>query len=218
MFQEIFWVFLGLGTLVGVVVVGYMVYNAYAYRADGDEEEEAAAVERPDLGELPTGSGGGKKLLLSFSMSAIVVVSLIAWTYGALLAVEAGGPAQSGDALVVHVEGYQFGWRFTYPDGTQTNELRLPADRPVRLVVTSADVFHNFGIPGLRVKTDAIPGHTTDTWVVPEETGTYTAHCYELCGVGHSYMTATVRVVEPSAFDEWYSSTNGTRNASEASA
>ncbi len=76
----------------------------------------------------------------------------------------------------------------------------------VNIEVTSTDVFHNFGVPALRVKTDAIPGQTTNTWFIAEETGTYEAACYELCGAGHSYMTAQVEVMPQDEFEEWYAS------------
>jgi cytochrome c oxidase subunit 2 len=208
-FQEIYWVFLVLGTLVGIVVLGYTCYNAYKYR-DTEERAETDDVDRPQLGEVPTGGGKGKKLFLSFAISAIIVISLIVWTYGALQYVETDSPAEQEDALEVQVEGYQFGWTFTYPNGHTSSELRVPEDRPVRLRVTSADVFHNFGIPALRVKEDAIPGQTGETWFIAEETGTYAAHCYELCGVGHSYMDATVTVMEPEDYREWYANTNST--------
>jgi cytochrome c oxidase subunit 2 len=205
-FRRIFTVFLVLGTLVGVVVISYMLYNAYKYRADADHGDDGA--DRPTLGELPEGGGGGKKLFTSFALSTVIVVSLIAWTYGTLLFVESGPPAAEGEAVEVEVEGYQFGWRFTYANGHTTNGvMRVPRDRAVRLRVTSADVFHNFGIPAWKVKSDAIPGQTTDTWFEADETGNYTAQCYELCGSGHSYMTATVVVMEPDDYRTWYEST-----------
>ncbi|SFK78194.1 cytochrome c oxidase subunit 2 [Halogranum rubrum] len=214
-FSEIFTVFLVLGTFVGVLVIGYMLYNAYRYR-DGDHRTDDA--DRPVLGELPGDSGGGRKLLFSFSLSAIVVVSLIVWTYGALLDVESVS-AQSADAdngVDVRVEGYQFGWRFVYLNGYQSNELRVPADTTVRLSVTSDDVFHNFGIPALRVKMDAIPGQTTETWFVADDPGTYQANCYELCGAGHSFMNAPVVVMEPDEYDAWYGSTTAANESSSA--
>jgi cytochrome c oxidase subunit 2 len=209
-FSEIFVVFVGLGTVVGIVVLGYMLWNAYKYR-DGTEREDVkkADADRPTLGELPEGGGGGRKLFLSFGLSTIVVVSLVVWTYGTLLYVEGGAAAQTEEPLDVTVDGYQFGWKFTYPNGAEVNAvLRVPVDRPIRLTVTSEDVFHNFGIPSLRVKTDAIPGTTTQTWFMAEETGNHTAQCFELCGVGHSAMNAEVVVMEPDAFQEWYASTN----------
>lgn len=214
-FSQIYDVFLILGTIVGVVVMGYMLYKAYKYRAGAVKDD--GDVDRPTVGELPSGGGGGRKLFLSFALSTIVVVSLIVWTYGTLLYVESDDPVE-GDALEIEVEGYQFGWRFTYPNGLTTNgELRVPADREIRLEVTSADVFHNFGIPDLRVKTDAIPGQTTETWFVAEEPGTYAAKCYELCGAGHSYMNADVIVMEPSAYEEWYAEQSAATNDSDSS-
>ncbi|WP_239524260.1 cytochrome c oxidase subunit II [Halogeometricum borinquense] len=213
-FQSIYDVFLILGVLVGVIVIGYMLYNAYKYRAGG---RNAADVDRPVLGEIPTGGGGGKKLFTSFILSMIIVISLISWTYGTLLFVEEG--PQPEETMDVRVEGYQFGWRFVYPNGhTQDGVLRVPQNESVRLVVTSDDVYHNFGIPELRVKTDAIPGQQTDTWFRATETGNYTAQCYELCGSGHSFMTATVVVMEPDEYESWYESTQPNTTTENASA
>jgi cytochrome c oxidase subunit 2 len=214
-FDTIFTVFLVLGTAVGVVVIGYMLYNGYKYR-DGTEREEVrkADGDRPTLGELPTGGGGGRKLFLSFVLSTIVVVSLVLWTYATLLYVEGGAQAQPQDPIDVEVAGIQFAWKFTYENGHQElGTLRVPEDRAIRLNVTSEDVFHNFGAPALRVKTDAIPGQQTTTWFIAEETGTYQAKCYELCGVGHSSMYADIVVMEPDAYAEWYASTGGESGA-----
>ncbi|WP_436923198.1 cytochrome c oxidase subunit II [Halosimplex amylolyticum] len=205
-FNSIFVVFLGLGTLVGVVVISYTLYNAYKYRYREDKDP-APDAERPELGELPEGGGKGKKLFLSFGISALIVLSLVIWTYASLLYVE-GKPTEvqqnGGDVVDVEVEGFRFGWQFTYPNGAQTSTLRVPTDTVINLSVTSADVFHNFGIPDLRTKADAIPGQTTNAWFVANETGTYQANCYEICGEGHSGMTAEVVAMEPEAFEEWY--------------
>jgi cytochrome c oxidase subunit 2 len=206
-------VFLVLGTLVGVVVLAYMAYNAYRYRAGGPRADEGSS-DRPRLGELPTGSGGGRKLFLSFGLSAVIVLSLVSWTYLSLLYVEGGPP--DDDALDVRVEGYQWGWTFVYPNGHADDTLRVPANRSVRLHVTSRDVFHNFGISALKVKADAIPGRNTTTWFVAEEPGTYEAQCYELCGAGHSYMTADVVVMKPEAYESWYAGTGDGSAANES--
>jgi cytochrome c oxidase subunit 2 len=200
-FGEIFLVFVLLGTLVGIVVIGYTLLNAYKYR-DGSGNGEKAEADRPELGEKPTGSGGGKKLFLSFGISAVIVLSLIIWTYTALLYVE---DAPDEEDITIEVEGQQFNWNFIYPNGeNQFNELRLPANSTVKMDVTSTDVFHNFGIPAFRMKADAIPGHTTEKWFVTKDPGTYEAFCYELCGQGHSNMNATVIVMEQDDFQEWY--------------
>ncbi|WP_336036615.1 cytochrome c oxidase subunit II [Halobacterium yunchengense] len=205
-FDQIYTVFLLLGTLVGVVVVLYMLHKAYKYRASrsaGDDD-----YDRPEVGELPEGGGGGRKLFVSFALSAIIVVSLVSWTYFTLLYVE--NPDDQGDEqpLEVEVVGHQFYWEFVYPNGNSTRgTLRVPADRRVQLEVTSGDTFHNFGVPELRAKADAIPGQTTTTWFVADDPGTYRAHCYELCGSGHSYMDATVEVMREDDYEAWYANT-----------
>lgn len=226
-FEQIYDVFLVLGTLVGVVVTAYMLHKAYKYRAS--RERGGDAYDRPEVGELPEGGGGGRKLFVSFALSAIIVISLISWTYFTLLYVE--NPDQPGDEepLEVEVVAHQFYWEFVYPNGyAERGTLRVPEDRRVQLRVTSADTFHNFGIPELRAKADAIPGQHTTTWFSASNTGTYKAHCYELCGAGHSYMDGTVEVMEPDEFQSWYDGTannstannstanNSTANASEA--
>lgn len=199
-FRQIYDVFLALGTLVGIVVIAYTVYNAYKYRDSGDA---TADEETPTVGELPRSSGGGKKLFVSFAISAIIVVGLIIWTYSALLYVEAQ-PQQSDDARQINVTGQDFAWHFEYENGvTTTSTLRVPANERVLLNVTSGDVWHTFGIPDKRVKADAIPGQTSRTWLNTGAVGEYRAECYELCGQGHSGMEATVIVMPPDKFESW---------------
>ncbi|MFP8952320.1 cytochrome c oxidase subunit II [Natrialbaceae archaeon A-arb3/5] len=200
-FEEIFLVFLALGTLVGVVVVAYTLYNAYKYRDSGRTSDDENA---PTLGELPTGGKGGKKLFLSFGLSAIIVISLVIWTYGMLLYVEDGPDENPEDALEVDVEGNSFTWFYEYDNGIETSgELVVPTDEPVWLSVTGGDVWHSYGISDLRVKADAIPGEVDETWFMAEETGEYTAECFELCGFGHSGMTSEVTVLEPDEYEQW---------------
>ncbi|WP_049927322.1 cytochrome c oxidase subunit II [Halopiger goleimassiliensis] len=198
-FEDIFLVFLGLGTIVGVVVISYTLYNAYKYRDTGDPGDDE---DLPSVGELPTGGKGGKKLFLSFGLSAIIVISLVVWTYGMLLYVE-DGPDEPEEAIEIDVEGFAFGWNFYYENGVESDELVVPVDEPVRVQVTSDDVWHSFGINGLRAKADAIPGEQDETWFMAEETGEHTVECFELCGFGHSGMNAPVEVVEQDRYDEW---------------
>lgn len=236
-FDQLYLVFLALGTLVGIVVISYTVYNAYKYRTtdadaqgrydvdesvlNGDDEYDVA---RPERGEIPTGKGkgGGKKLFMSFGISAVLVLGLIIYSYSLLLYVE-DTSANHEDALEVEVEGYQFGWDYEYDSGLTSDDydaselgddidpdaLVVPEGQVIQLEVTSRDVFHNYGIPDFRAKTDAIPGDYTNTWFQPEEAGVYEANCYELCGQGHSNMKGDVVVLEPDEFEEWYLAQDG---------
>jgi cytochrome c oxidase subunit 2 len=205
-FQRIFLVFLGLGTLVGIVVIAYTLYNAYKYRDTGEPADDE---DLPSVGELPTGGKGGKKLFLSFGISAVIVISLVIWTYGMLLYVE--DPAGTGDeqqeALNVEVTGESFAWFYEYDNGIEsTSTLRVPAGERIWIQATSGDVWHAFGIPEQRVKADAIPGEYDETWFQADasEAGQQQEiKCFELCGEFHTSMVGTLQIMEPSQFDQW---------------
>ena len=209
-FELVFWVFMAIGTLVGIVVILYAFYNMVKYRDDEGEDPYADAkkVVRPEPGELPGSSGGGKKLFLSFGISAIIVLSLIVWTYGLLVDYETA-PDQIEDDITIDVYGERFSWTFQYPNGENETTLRVPRGKMIQLDVTSTDVFHNLGIPQQGLKADAIPGQTTSAWFAADETGTYKAHCYELCGAGHATMDAEVIVMEPDEYRQWYTNMSG---------
>ena len=214
-FSEIFLVFVAMGTIVGIAVIAYTLYHAYKYRDTGEETDKS--FDAPQLGELPSGQEGGKskKLFVSFGISAVIVISLIVYSYTLLLYVESGPSASEietqGDAnMNIQVNGFQFGWEFTYPNGqSEFSTLRVPAgeNQVIRLQITSSDVWHNFGVTDLRIKADAIPGETSEEWFIADEPGTYTIECFELCGVGHSQMTGEIVVMEPNEFNEWYDGT-----------
>jgi cytochrome c oxidase subunit 2 len=114
----------------------------------------------------------------------------------------------AGSQLQVGVEGRQFYWEFTYPNGVVAiDHLRVPVGRPVRLEVTSPveDVIHSWWIPALGGKVDAIPGHPNHTWFEAKRAGTYTGQCAEFCGIQHAAMRATVEAVPADQFDTWLS-------------
>lgn len=212
-FSEIFFVFLVIGTIVGVVVVVYTLYHVYKYRDTGEGSE---GFNPPQLGELPTGqdSDKSKKLFMSFGLSAVIVISVVVYSYTLLLYVESGPASEietEGDAnMEIQVSGFRFGWEFIYPNGqSEFNTMRVPAgeDQVIRLQVTSTDVWHNFGSSELRIKADAIPGETEQEWFIADEPGTYTVECYELCGAAHSQMTGEIIVMQPDEFNEWYEGT-----------
>lgn len=82
-------------------------------------------------------------------------------------------------------------------------DLHVPLGRPVKLVLRSKDVLHNFGIAQLRVKMDMVPGQVTYAWFTPTRTGSFDLLCEELCGVGHFAMRGRLVVDEPAAYAAW---------------
>ena len=82
-------------------------------------------------------------------------------------------------------------------------ELHLPLGQPVKLLLRSKDVLHDFGVAQLRVKMDMVPGLVSYVWFTPTRPGAYDILCEELCGVGHFAMRGRVVVDEPAAYQAW---------------
>ncbi len=82
-------------------------------------------------------------------------------------------------------------------------ELHLPLDKPVKILLRSKDVNHQFAVPQFRVKMDMVPGMVTHFWVTPTRTGAFDALCEQLCGVAHFAMRGRVVVDEQAAFADW---------------
>ena len=83
------------------------------------------------------------------------------------------------------------------------NEVVVPVNKKVRLVLTANDVIHAWTIPAFGVKQDAIPGFVRDTWFKAEKIGTYRGNCVELCGKEHAFMPIVVRVVSDADYTAW---------------
>ncbi|KPP95185.1 MAG: aa3-type cytochrome c oxidase subunit II CoxB [Bacteroidetes bacterium HLUCCA01] len=108
------------------------------------------------------------------------------------------------NAYEVYVTANSFFWQFTYPNGVQTtDELYVPAGRPVKLIMQSRDVIHSFFVPDFRVKQDVLPGRYTTAWFQTLGTGEHVIFCTEYCGSGHSDMDGMVYAIEPEEFDAW---------------
>jgi cytochrome c oxidase subunit 2 len=82
-------------------------------------------------------------------------------------------------------------------------ELHLPVNKPVRMLLRSTDVNHQFAVPQFRVKMDMVPGMVTYFWLTPTRTGRYDVLCEQLCGMAHFAMRGRVVVDEASAFQTW---------------
>ncbi len=83
------------------------------------------------------------------------------------------------------------------------DDLHLPLGKPVKVLLRSIDVLHDFYVPQFRAKMDMVPGMVTYFWFTPTRTGTFDILCFELCGIGHHTMRAAVVVEEESAFQAW---------------
>lgn len=115
--------------------------------------------------------------------------------------------------FVVQVTAKQFNWELAYPgpdgkigtddDFTMDNDLHVPVNKTVRLMLKSRDVIHSFFIPNLRFKQDLVPGHEIPAWFKALKPGKYEIPCAELCGFGHSGMKGWLFVHTQEEYDAW---------------
>jgi cytochrome c oxidase subunit 2 len=145
----------------------------------------------------------------------------------------ASGPSKrlppNGRSLNIQVNGQQYIWRYTYPDG-DTNDLNnafsyqemvVPVDTTVTLEIRAQDVAHSWWIPKLGGKFDAIPGYTNYTWFkIPGRLAgkVFTGQCAELCGRNHANMTARVRAVTPQQYEQFITRRKADIKAADAAA
>jgi cytochrome c oxidase subunit 2 len=113
------------------------------------------------------------------------------------------------DALNIRVTAAKWSWSFTYSEGFTSGELVIPANRPIKLTMSSKDVIHSFFVPEFRVKRDVVPGRYTVIWFETLGTGEHFVLCTEYCGTAHSSMMAKVRVVPEEEYKEWVSTGGG---------
>jgi cytochrome c oxidase subunit 2 len=83
------------------------------------------------------------------------------------------------------------------------NEVLVPINKVVHVLVTSTDVIHAWRVPSFGTMTDAVPGRMTATWFKATKEGIYFGQCSELCGKDHSFMPIAIRVVKEPVFNEW---------------
>ena len=190
-----------------VIVGGLIVGFAIRYRR------------KPGDDELPPQIHGNTSIEVVWT----VIPTLIVLVLFVLSALELGrldtAPA-SPKTTVIDVTGFQWQWRFAYPDfktkngnplfveGTsgQTQDLptlHLPLNVPVHFHLESQDVIHSFFIPNFLFKRDVIPGHPNDFTMTPDTAGTFPGKCAELCGLYHSRMLFNVLIEPQDQFTAW---------------
>lgn len=82
-------------------------------------------------------------------------------------------------------------------------EAHLPVNRPVRFLLRSKDVLHNYTVAQFRVKMDLVPGMDTYMWLEPTVNGRFEVLCEELCGIAHHTMRGAVVVEDEADFETW---------------
>ena len=127
--------------------------------------------------------------------------------------------------VTIKAVGYQWYWGYEYPDEniifesymieeedlkpgqprllSVDNEIVVPVNKVVKVLITANDVLHAWALPSFGVKRDAVPGRINETWFKADRTGTFYGQCSELCGIKHAFMPITVNVVSQEDYDKW---------------
>lgn len=216
--HTLYLIIFGLAVLVFIGVEGALVYAVYKFRAS-----KGAVAEQIH---------GNTKLEIGWTSAAAVIVTFIAivtfimlpgitdapnsGSNGYVLSASLTQPTPpNGQKLVVCVTGRQFIWRYTYGAGCDKHafardlpysyqEMVVPSNTTVSLVIQSNDVIHSWWVPSLGGKVDAVPGYTTYTWFKALHANElYHGNCAQLCGRQHAFMTALVKVVTPAQYGAW---------------
>lgn len=192
-----------------VLVVTVVLFAIKEYRQRPGEE----------LLDGPNIHGSTRLEIIWTTIPAVIIFVLVGYSATVLHDIEAA-PADAASELNVEVYGEQFAWTFKYKGENgkpvNTTRLYLPKDRSVRFNVHSKDVIHDFWIPAMRMKVDAVPGITTHYRITPIREGTYPVVCAELCGLGHAVMRQTAYVYPATKFDAWLKKQSAPAAASDA--
>lgn len=172
--------------LVGITFA--IIYFAIKYRRKSDDDKTPVITHN-------------NTLEITWSVIPLILVMIVfAWGYSGWLTLK----TVPDDAYEVQVTGFKWGWTFNYANGAvSSNELHVPAGRPIKLVMKSRDVLHSFFVPDYRIKQDLMPNRYTYAWFRADEPGESIVFCTEYCGTSHSNMLATVIVHEQEDFDTW---------------
>jgi cytochrome c oxidase subunit II len=211
-------IILYLAAVVFVLVEGALVYSVYRFRAK--KVRAAAQIHGNTRLEIGWTIAAALILVVLTVVTFIKLPSIInppnSGASGLVLSASLTRPTPpNGKTLTVCVQGRQFIWRYSYGNGclNRTFEAKLPytyttmvvpVNTTIVLDIQATDVIHDWWVPSLGGKVDAVPGYTTYTWFKAQRTGTFRGQCAQLCGRNHAAMINFVEVVSAAQYKSWY--------------
>lgn len=191
------------GNAIMIYVAGYVIYFAIVFRARPTDTPETVGVQVHDSPRLEF----WWTVLPTVLLAILTGLSINVW-----YKIQFGTAAP---ALTAEVIGHQFYFEYRYPGlktsiFSKTDPMHLPLGVPVRILITSADVIHQFWVPEIRLKQAAVPGLVQNLNFTPMQAGTYDIVCSEFCGPDHSLMQGKLIIEPVAAFNKWL---DGEKNA-----
>jgi cytochrome c oxidase subunit 2 len=216
LFDNLFSLFTGLGTLIFLGVSGPLCYSLIFHRAGKYDFSDGPPIEGNTLLEviwtavplvlvLSLASASYRtyeKMAIRGPMTIVHLPQLVEPAYADTPPQPV--PAKAEPVEQIDVTGKQWAWIFHYPDQNVTStELHLPADRRVRLTLRSEDVLHGFYVPAFRLKQDVVPNHTIDFEFTPVRPGTYRLRDSLYSGTYFAANQADIVVQPPEDYQQW---------------
>ncbi len=170
----------------------------------------AFKYKRKSEGEVGDTVEGNTPMEIGWTLLPLVIaIGIFAW--GAVIYVNFRTAPK--DTLDIYVIGKQWMWKLQQPNGRkEINELHVPVNRNIKLIMGSEDVIHNFYVPAFRVKMDVVPGRYNTLWFRPTKVGKYHFFCSQYCGTNHAIMGGWVTVQDPADYAAWLSDEGGDLN------
>jgi cytochrome c oxidase subunit 2 len=146
---------------------------------------------------------GSQKLEILWTVVPLMIASgLFVVTVRAMVSIDAPQDSDRPPDLVI--TGHQWWWEARYPNGVVVPwDIHIPASRRLRARIESADVIHDFWVPDLARKMDAVPGRWSYIWLEADTPGTYAGTCSEFCGAQHAWMRFRVIAQPEQDFEAW---------------
>lgn len=191
--DSLFYFILWIALIFFALIVGLMVLFVVRYRRRPGHDAQPSPHHN-----LP--------LEIAWTIVPTILVVIIFW-FGFKSFLNMSMPP--ANAYEILVTGQKWKWLFTYPNGYVDEDLHVPADTPIQLVITSEDVIHSLFVPDFRIKKDAVPGRFTKAWFQALRPGEHDLFCAEYCGTSHSDMLARVIVHPPLEFAQWLQDAGG---------
>ena len=192
--NSIWWVLLIVATLIFVFIMSLLAIALFK-SPEADESDD-----NPDTGVF---MGNLTFVVINgVVMPAVVLTGIVIMS---LTAIQTLSLPQDAFTFTIEVTGHQYWWEFYYRDYdvTTANELHIPVDEPVRIILHTEDVIHSFWIPEIQGKMDMIPGQINETWIEASEVGQYEGICTEFCGLQHANMRFHVFAENRDDFEAW---------------
>lgn len=181
----------GIASVIMAVCLVTLIYCVIVFRRKPGDMEDGPSWEEHTLAET---------LWTLIPLAIVIYLSI----HGGIALKDIIRAPEAIKETEVKVTAQQFLWRFEYSEyNIASPELVLVVNRPVLLRIFAKDVVHSFWVPEFRIKQDAVPGMETELRVTPTQAGSYKVLCAELCGVAHSYMVASVKVMSGEEFNRW---------------